>query len=70
LINASTGHGKINTGKVPVFRGNGHAITIPDKSTDSNNNLLRVRDVFRRLGKVGNVSNANSPFECRCPKMN
>lgn len=32
--------------------------------------LLRIRDLFRWLGEVSNVGNANAPFKSWSPEMN
>lgn len=70
LIQACTGHRNVNTQKVPVSRCDNHAVAWPYDSSASNSNLLRIWYLFRRLGKVGNVRNADPPFKCWSPKVN
>lgn len=70
LAHACHGHCSIHAGEVPVYRCDDHAPPCPNYSTASHNNLLRVGYHFRRFGKVSNIGNTDTPFECWGPEMN
>ena len=55
---------------------NEHVVTVVSNTGaelpegNEHTNLLRIGDIFRWLGEVGNVCNADTPFKCWSPKMN